>query len=53
MLNELLGGGDTTQNAFSTATVWSQLPGDGRHALQQLSATEKLQLDTLNMGIEG
>lgn len=42
-----------TQNAFCSATVWSQFPSDTRRVLQQPSDTEKLQLDTLNMGIEG
>lgn len=41
------------QNAFCSATVWSQLPSDARRALQQPSDIEKLQVDTLTMGIEG
>lgn len=43
----------TPRNTFCSATVWSQLPSDTRHALRQPSATEKLRLDTLNMGIGG
>lgn len=35
------GGRRGAQNAFCSATVWSQLPGDTRRALQQLSAAEK------------
>lgn len=34
-------GGGEAQNAFCSATVWSQLPGDTRRALQQPSAAGK------------